>query len=147
MFGIMSGDMARKNIKAAVRTPPRRVVIALRMAGIAGQDKLNGVFDYLGAAGRRWQLIIYRTKHEFTPDVVNNELSRGADGFIVGIPGADDALSLLAKSDVPTVVMNVAGGGIERRERRIAFVKSDSTAVGREAANALLKQGIYKSYG
>ena len=56
----MSVGMARKNSKAAIHAPPRRVVIALRMAGIAGQDKLNGVFDYL-SAGRRWQLIIYRT--------------------------------------------------------------------------------------
>lgn len=127
-------------------TAPRRVVVALRMAGIAGQDKLNGIFDYL-SAGRRWQLIIYRTKHEFTADVVEHELKRGADGFIVGIPGADDALSLLAKATVPTVVMNVSGGGIEKRTDGIAFVKSDPAAVGREAANELLKQGIYKSYG
>ena len=138
--------MARKNGKMLIRTPPRRVVVALRMAGIAGQDKLNGIFDYL-SAGRRWQLIIYRTKHEFTPEVVEHELARGADGFIVGIPGTEDALSLLAKSKVPTVVMNVSGGGIENRTDGIAFVKSDSAAVGREAANALLKQGIYKSYG
>ena len=138
--------MAGKRKRLVSGTQPRRVVIALRMAGIAGQDKLNGIFDYL-SGGRRWQLIIYRTKHEFTPEVVEHELMRGADGFIVGIPGADDALSLLAKSGVPAVVMNVSGGGIEKREERIAFVKSDSTAVGREAANTLLKQGIYKSYG
>ena len=124
----------------------RRVVVALRMAGIAGQDKLNGIFNYL-SEGRRWQLIIYRSKHEFTAEVVEHELSRGADGFIVGIPGADDALAALARADVPVVVMNVSGGGIERRKEQIAFVKSDSQAVGREAANALLKQGIYKSYG
>ena len=138
--------MSVKRKRLVSNAPPRRVVVALRMAGIAGQDKLNGVFDYL-STGRRWQLIIYRTKHEFTADVVNNELARGADGFIVGIPGTDDALSLLAKSKVPTVVMNVSGGGIEIRTDRVAFVKSDSAAVGREAANALLKQGIYKSYG
>ena len=125
---------------------PRRVVVALRMAGIAGQDKLNGIFNFL-SEGRRWQLIIYRTKHEFTAEVVEHELSRGTDGFIVGIPSADDALALLARTEVPTVVMNVSGGGIERRKSKIAFVKSDSQAVGREAANALLKQGIYKSYG
>ena len=142
----MSVNMARKNSKTAIRTPSRRVVIALRMAGIAGQDKLNGVFDYL-SAGRRWQLIIYRTKHEFTADIVHHELARGADGFIVGIPGADDALSALARSNVPTVVMNITGGGIEKRKDGIAFVKSDPSAVGREAANTLLKQGIYKSYG
>ena len=138
--------MARNSKRLVLGAQPRRVVVALRMAGIAGQDKLNDIFDYL-SAGRRWQLIIYRTKHEFTAEVVEHELARGADGFIVGIPGTDDALSRIAATDVPTVVMNVSGGGIEKREDGIAFVKSDSTAVGREAANALLKQGIYKSYG
>ena len=138
--------MAGKSKRLVVKAPPRRVVVALRMAGIAGQDKLNGIFDYL-SAGRRWQLIIYRTKHEFTAEVVEHELKRGTDGFIVGIPGVDDALTRLARADVPTVVMNVSCGGIERRESGIAFVKSDSAAVGHEAANALLKQGIYKSYG
>ena len=138
--------MAGKRKALVTGTPPRRVVIALRMAGIAGQDKLNGIFDYL-SAGRRWQLIIYRTKHEFTAQVVKNELARGTDGFIVGIPGADDALAALAALDVPTVVMNVSGGSIEKRKRAIAFVKSDSAAVGREAAHTLLKQGVYKSYG
>ncbi|MBR0055807.1 MAG: substrate-binding domain-containing protein [Kiritimatiellae bacterium] len=123
-----------------------RVVVALRMAGIAGQDKLNGIFEHL-SAGRRWQLMIYRTKQEFTAETVTHELSRGAEGFIVGIPGADDALGVLAASCVPTVVLNVTGGGIEKRNGKIAFVRSDGVAVGREAASALLGQGIYRSYG
>ena len=55
----------RTKKKTTAPTPPRRVVVALRMAGIAGQDKLNGVFEHL-SAGHRWQLIIYRTKQEFT---------------------------------------------------------------------------------
>lgn len=130
---------------AATRSTPRRVVVALRMAGIAGQDKLNGVFEYL-SAGHRWQLVIYRTRHEFTAETVRRELERGTDGFIVGIPGTDDALAVLAAADVPTVVMNVVGGGIERRKNGIAFVKSDSAAVGREAAQTLLRQGVYRSY-
>ena len=138
--------MTAKSRRHAAPTPPRRVVVALRMAGIAGQDKLNGIFDYL-SAGRRWQLIIYRTRQEFSAETVRHELARKADGFIVGIPGADDALSELAGSSVPTVVMNVSGGGIEQRRKNIAFVKSDSEAVGREAAHALLRQGVYKSYG
>ena len=131
--------------KQLVHTVPRRVVVALRMAGIAGQDKLNGIFEHL-STGRRWQLIIYRTRHEFTDAVVQHELARKADGFIVGIPDTDDALSVLAASGVPTIVMNIAGGGIERRKDAIAFVKSNSVAVGREAAHTLLRQGVYKSY-
>ena len=124
---------------------PRRVVVALRMAGIAGQDKLNGIFEHL-SAGYRWQLIIYRTRHEFTADTVRHEMSLGTHGFIVGIPDAEDALAELAATDVPTVVMNVSGGGIDRRRRNIAYVKSNSCVVGQEAAYTLMRQGIYKSY-
>lgn len=124
---------------------PRRVVVALRMAGIAGQDKLNGIFDYL-SSGHRWQLIIYRTRQEFTAETVRHETARGTNGFIVGIPDATDALAELAASDVPTVVMNVSGGGIGRRKRNIAHVKSDSDSVGREAARTMMRQGLYKSY-
>ena len=139
------GKGAKAMEAATAQAVSRRVVVALRMAGIAGQDKLNGIFAHLGT-GRRWQLIIYRTKHEFTADIVRQEIERGADGFIVGIPGTDDALGVLAASDAPVVVMNVTGGGIERRDRMIAFVRSDGEAVGREAAQALLAQGIYRSY-
>ena len=115
---------ARTRVKQRiVQTRPRRVVVASRMAGIAGQDKLNGIFDYL-SEGRRWQLIIFRTKQEFTADVVEHELSRGADGFIVGIPDTDDALARLAACGVPTVVMNITGGGIENRARETVFVGS-----------------------
>jgi len=124
----------------------RRVVVALRMAGIAGQDKLQGVFERLRSSRRRWLLSIYRTAQEFTASAVRRELERGADGFIVGIPGTDEALSVLTESDVPTVVTNITGGGIEKRTANLAFVKSDHAAVGREAAHTLLKQGIYKCY-
>ena len=146
IFWYYIGMATRTRVKQwTVQTRPRRVVVALRMAGIAGQDKLNGVFEHL-SAGHRWQLVIYRTRHEFTADTVRHELERKADGFIVGIPGTDDALGVLAATDIPTVVMNVSGGGIERRTRNIAFVRSDSAAVGREAAHTLLRQGVYKSY-
>ena len=144
-YGILEGMARTSRQKQPTITTPRRVVVALRMAGIAGQDKLNGIFEHL-SAGHRWQLIIYRTRHEFTPKVVQHELARRVDGFIVGIPDTDDALSVLAASRVPTVVMNISGGGIERRKDRLAFVKSDSVAVGREAAHTLLRQGVYKGY-
>lgn len=135
----------RKLQKHSQPGAPRRVVVALRMAGIAGQDKLNGVFEHL-SAGHRWQLVIYRTRHEFTAETVRHEIERGTDGFIVGIPGTDDALNVLAAADMPTVVMNVSGGGIEKRLKNVAFVKSDCVSVGMEAAQTLLKHGVYKSY-
>ncbi len=120
-------------------------MVALRMAGIAGQDKLNGIFEHL-SSGHRWQLEICRTKQEFTAEAVRHELTRGIDGFIIGIPDTDDAISEVVSSGKPAVFMNVGAQATER-SGRIAFVKSDSVAVGREAAQTLLRQGIFRSYG
>ena len=116
------------------------------MAGIAGQDKLNGIFNYL-SEGHRWQLSIFRTVQEFTAETVRQEIQRGTEGFIVGIPGTDEALSALSETDIPTVLMNVTGGGIKKRKSNLAYVCSDSAAIGSCAARELLKEGIYKCFG
>lgn len=127
-------------------TSSRRVVVALRMAGIAGQDKLCGIFEHLNE-GHRWQLFIHRTKQEFTAETVREEIARGADGFIVGIPDASDALNELAKTDIPLVLMNIPGESFARQRDSVVSVRSDAQAVGREAALTFLKQGTCKSYG
>ena len=124
---------------------PKHVVVALRMAGIAGQDKLNGIFEYL-AEGPRWSLAIYRALHEFTAETVRKEVARGATGFIVGLPGAEDAYRAIADAPLPVVLMNVESAAFARRPD-VLTVKSDAGAVGRAAANALLQQGVYRSYG
>lgn len=133
-------------MSGAPLAPARHVVVALRMAGIAGQDKLNGVFNYL-SAGHRWMLSIYRTRHEFTAETVHTEIDKGVDGFLVGIPGATDALNEIAKTDLPAVLLNVPGGLLLNRRRGVAMVKSDAEDVGQQAADTLLSQGVYKSYG
>ncbi len=129
-----------------MKTQARKVVVALRMAGIAGQDKLNGIFEHL-SHGHRWQMTLYRTRHEFSAETVRKDIENGASGFIVAIPDADDALAVLAKSTIPTVVMNVSGGNIEKRTDNLYCVKSDAAKVGREAASEFLRQGNYRSYG
>ena len=128
-----------------MNTSSKHVVVALRMAGIAGQDKLSGIFEYL-AAGHRWNLAIYRTRHEFTAKTVRDELARSASGFIIGIPGTTDALAALAKTDKPVILMNVSPGPLISGKRGFTLIKSDGETVGREAARTLLAQGVYKSY-
>jgi len=124
---------------------PKHMVVALRMAGIAGQDKLSGIFEYL-SEGHRWNLAIYRTRHEFTAQTVRDELARGASGFIVGIPEASDAFEELARTSVPVILMNVSPGALSGRPGDSVLIKSDARAVGEEAARALLTQGVYRSY-
>lgn len=137
----------KRTVKALVSAAPaRRVVVALRMAGIAGQDKLNGIFSYLNE-GHRWSLAIYRTQHEFTAETVRAEIARGVDGFLVGLPGTGDALAEIAKTDRPAVLLNVTSKALMRRGGNVAMVKSDAKEVGTRAADALLSQGIYRCYG
>ena len=137
----------KRTVKDLVRpAPARRVVVALRMAGIAGQDKLNGIFSYLNE-GHRWSLAIYRTQHEFTAETVRAEIARGVDGFLVGLPGTDAALVEIAKTDRPAVLLNVPSKAFMRRGGNVAMVKSDAKEVGTRAADALLSQGIYRCYG
>jgi len=137
----------KRTVKALVSAAPaRRVVVALRMAGIAGQDKLNGIFSYLNE-GHRWSLAIYRTQHEFTAETVRAEIARGVDGFLVGLPGTGDALAEIAKTDRPAVLLNVPSKALMRRDGNVAMVKSDAKEVGTRAADALLSQGIYRCYG
>ena len=124
----------------------RRVVVALRMATSAGQQKLNGVFEFLGLH-RHWQTILYRTKPEFTPEAVRHEIEHGAEGFIVGIPDVEDALAVLAASQVPVVLANVSAKCLAERPDGVAFLKNDSVAIGKAAAFELLKTGACKSYG
>lgn len=128
------------------KTNTKHVVIALRMMSIAGLDKLGGIFEYL-SDGPRWSLSIYRSQQEFTSETVKREIARGADAFIIGIPGVDEALETLAKTEIPVVIMNVDPGALAKRRCGYVFIRSDPESVGREAAHALLSQGVYRSYG
>lgn len=124
----------------------KKVAVALMMSGVSGHDELNGIFEHLHR-GHRWQMALYRARHEFTAEVVRQELQNGVEGFIVAIPGVDDALAELAKTNVPTVLLNISGGGIEKRKQNLIYVKVDSNRVGREAAAEFLHLGRYESFG
>ena len=129
-----------------MNTSQKHVVVSLRMAAIAGQDKLSGIFEYL-ADNHRWSVTIYRLHHEFTAKVVRDEIALGADGFIVGTPESTDAIAELAKNDIPVVLMNSEPGPLARHRAGCIRIQDDSRAIGREAARTFLTQGIYKSYG
>ena len=49
------------------KTERKRVVIALRMAGVAGQEKLAGIFRRLGG-DHNWDITLLRTTQECTAD-------------------------------------------------------------------------------
>ncbi len=130
-------------------TKKKKVFIALKMAGIAGQDKLAGVFRYLNERyGERspWDMRIVRTRVELTADVLRAAISDGTDGFIVSIPDTEDAVGPLAETSIPTIVMDIHAGALEERNENIAFIRNSAEDIGRKAAHFLLGQGVAHSY-
>ena len=95
----------------------KKVFIALRMAGIAGQEKLSGIFRFLGE-NHDWDLTLVRTAAEFTPARMKSALKEGYDGFIVSIPDSEPTTSLLASTDIPTIVMDIHSPRLSARKKR-----------------------------
>ena len=130
-------------------TRKRKVFIALKMAGIAGQDKLAGVFRYLNERyGERspWDVRLVRTKSELTADALRTAIADGTEGFIVSIPDTEDAVGPLAATCLPTIVMDIHSCALESRNRNIAFIRNSAEDIGREAAHFLLGLSMAHSY-
>ena len=130
-------------------TKKKKVLVALKMAGIAGQEKLAGIFHYLNERyGERspWDVRLVRTRVELTADVLRAAISDGTDGFIVSIPDTEDAVGPLAETSIPTIVMDIHAGALEERNENIAFIRNSAEDIGRKAAHFLLGQGVAHSY-
>lgn len=123
----------------------RKVLIALRMAGVAGQDKFCGIFRYLGK-NHDWDITLIRTAAEFTPERMRTALKEGYDGYIVSIPDTEKTAALLAKSSVPTIVMDIHDPELSARKKNIVFIRNSAKEIGVTAANHLLGIGRCRSY-
>ena len=123
----------------------KKVFIALRMAGIAGQEKLSGIFRFLGD-NHDWDIRLVRTAGEFSVAAVKDALRSKYDGFIVSIPGTEETAAVLATTDIPTIVMDIYSRRLAARKRNIVFICNSSEEIGRTAANHLLAIGTCRSY-
>lgn len=123
----------------------KRVLVALRLQGIAGQEKLSGIFRYLGDTPE-WDVRFIRSAQEFTAARVKTAIADGYDGFIVSIPDAERAAEPLADTDIPTIVMDIHSPALSARRKNIVFIRNSPEEIGRSAANHLLSIGRCQSY-
>ena len=124
----------------------RKVFIALRAAGIAGQEKLKGIFRYLNERDVGWDITYIRQAIDFTPERIRKALKEGFDGYIISIPDTEKTAALLADSSVPTVVMDIHDPSLAARRANIAFIRNSPEEIGRAAANHLVNIGRARSY-
>ena len=127
----------------------KSVFVALRMAGIAGQAKLAGIFRYLTdryGDTSSWNMTLVRTHVDLTRRQVEDAVERGIDGFIVSIPNSWEAIAPLGELTVPTVLADMGGEGFTSRKSNIVVIRNSAREIARAAALFLMGQGVARAY-
>lgn len=130
----------------------KRVVVALRLSTQAGQRTLKGIFRFLTVRKIHWDIRLKRDSDEFGPVNVSRYPQWGIDGIIYGL-GAHDArlepsIAAIAGQRAPIVAVDAVGQpNLQACKRGIAFVNSDVESISTAAAEFLIGQGAYRSYG
>lgn len=125
----------------------KNVFIALRMAGVAGRGKLDGILHYVDSNKLNWNIQLVRTSLELTRETVSDALSRRTDGFILSMPGSEDAVRPLLDARVPLVVLDTQDADRATRRCNLAIIANDSHAIGEAAARHLMSQGAFATFG
>ena len=126
----------------------KKVVLAIRMAGVPGRRKLAGVFRWLDEHEEYWDIRFVRTQEYFTPKFVRSLSTAGIDGVIASFPDAREANAELERSGVPAVILDPREvSRFPARRKSLAWLQSDAAAIGRAAAEHLKVQGRFRSYG
>jgi LacI family transcriptional regulator len=127
----------------------RKVFIALKMSGIAGQAKLAGIFRYLNKKyndNSIWEIHLVRTRNDLTEASLTDAIQNNTDGFIVSIPDVEESVGPISRISTPTIIMDIHSQAMEGRRDSIIFIRNSADDIGRKAANFLINQGIARSY-
>lgn len=147
-------DKAKKPHKSSnrygiIHGVKKKVLVALRMAGVGGQMKLAGVFRYLSERygdDSPWDVKLLRTRNELTREQVEASVAGGTDGYILSIPDADEAIEPLSRTNAPMVISDIDASAVSSRAENIVFIHNSAKEIGRKAAAYLMGQGVARAY-
>lgn len=110
------------------------------------REHFSGILDAMSNTSN-WHLSTVRPGECFTCTDLVNELGEPYDGIILSMPGTDRAMERIAKSNIPTVLVDITDRRLSARSDATATVWTDNADVGRRAAQHLVGRGEYKSAG
>lgn len=124
----------------------KKVFIALRMAGEAGQGKLAGIYRYLNEHRLTWDIRLIESTHELTRAAVQEALQTQTDGYIISLQDEPGGLDPLAASDRPTVIMDLHEHLLCTKPINTVFIRNDAHAIARAAFDHFDHQARFCSY-
>ena len=120
----------------------RKVLVVLWLAGSAGRKQMTGILNYV-KNGHPWSINLITDPAEFDEAAIKKAEDDGIDGIIGHIgPAAADAL---AKSRIPTVLIDFPPPSLITRKEAIAILLDPDEEIGRCGADYFLKLGNYAS--
>ena len=122
---------------------PKNVLMALWLAGSPGRKHLQGALRFANA-GYGWNVRILPSPDDFTADVIRKAETDGTDGFLVCVGAA--AAPALAKSRIPTVLMDFPPPALLRRRTALTLMFNDEEGIGAKGAAYLSSLGTFASY-
>ena len=122
------------------------VMAVYALTAWSGRDQFAGMLEEISNR-RNWRLHTTRPWRFFSKRELVDEKGDGFDGFIISMPGTSATMAEIAKTDIPTVLVNIEDRRLAARAKAVSTVWVDNADVGRRAAKHLLEQGTYKSAG
>ena len=129
------------------KDPPfakKRVICVISLRLFTGQQQFSGLLDFC-TSSRNWELEAISTG-DFSARTVRRAIAEGVDGFILTMPGSPDAMRILAKTDIPLILTNVASAALGFRRKRISYVWTDNADIGEKGAEYLMSRTSFDSF-
>lgn len=124
---------------------PIDILAVYALHEISHREHFAGVLKFCNKRPN-WRLHIKEPGNDFTADDVLGTKGSKYDGFIISLPGTDDAMQSLARSTTPTVLVNITDRQLANREQNLSTVWLDNADIGRCGAKHLLQQNDFRSY-
>jgi len=124
----------------------RKVGVVVRLAEASGRDILSGVFGYL-RTGARWEMKVFQTSDEMTPEAFRDLERRGCSGLIMTGPGRPETDRLVLCSGMPVAFVGDPGPVLRARKTAAAYIRNDDDAIGAAGARYLMSLGRHGAYG
>ena len=111
------------------RTNHYNVLAVYYLRDFAGRDMFVGTLDEMSNK-MNWHLDTVRPGKFFTERELVNEDGEPFDGYILSMPGTDDAMKRIAASRTPTVLVNITDRQLSARSDAVASVWTDNADIG-----------------
>ncbi len=124
----------------------RNVLAIYSLSNFAGREHFSGILDAMSNTSD-WHLNTARPERLVENNAFVNQDGEPYDGFIISLPGSDDAMEIIAGSHAPTVLVDIIDRRFSARCETIATVWTDNADIGRRGARHLIERGGYACAG